>query len=184
MSPSTLFSIGIIILIIVSFIITSIPYHSDSPEFKIESVTVALDENDISNNQSRSIKATWDIGFSVKKLDTTYLTVSVRSMSSNWSMNSVKSVGNTTSFNETVIVPLPRELVLDEPTMSRGLTLKYDVLFRKEEGIDQVVGSCENMMIEISSNATKGMMADGPELCYVHEIRGNRPCRKNSLVEP
>ncbi|KAL3635755.1 hypothetical protein CASFOL_020302 [Castilleja foliolosa] len=66
--------------IILCFVfIFSIPYilSSDFAKFKIESTTVALDENDISNNQSRSIRATWDIGFSVKNLGTN-LSVSVR----------------------------------------------------------------------------------------------------------
>ncbi|KAL3635756.1 hypothetical protein CASFOL_020303 [Castilleja foliolosa] len=138
-------------------------------KFKIESVTVALDESDISNNQSRSIRATWDIGFSVKKFGTN-LSVSVRCMSKNWSTNSIKNVGNTTtSFNEIVIVPLPRKFVLNEATMSRRLTLKYDVLFRTNHGIHRVEGNCEDMKIAISSNATKGMMVGGPETCLVDE---------------
>ncbi|KAL3635725.1 hypothetical protein CASFOL_020272 [Castilleja foliolosa] len=156
--------------IILCFVfIFSIPYilSSDFANFKIESTTVALDENDISNNQSRSIKATWEIGFSVKNLGTN-LSVSVRCMSSNWSTNSIKNVGNTTSFNEIVIVPLPREFVLNEVTMSRGLTLQYDVLFRTNRGIDQVEGNCKNMTIAISSNVTKGMMVGGPRMCRVH----------------
>ncbi|KAL3635714.1 hypothetical protein CASFOL_020261 [Castilleja foliolosa] len=143
------------------------PLPSELAKFKIESITVALDESDISNNQSRSIRATWDIGFSVKNLGTN-LSVSVRCMSSNWSTNSIKNVGNTTSFSEIVIVPLPREFVLNDVTMSRGLTLQYDVLFRTKQGIDKVEGNCKNMTIAISSNATKGMMVGGPRMCRVY----------------